>query len=94
VTNTAGGDALLASGGNQSKGTAAVHGQSGSGNAIEGYSTANPASGVFGQDNNANSYGRRGTFEQRWSGSLATAPTAGRCRRSAIRPRPAIGAAS
>ena len=56
----AGGFGLYASGGNRSKGTAAVHGQSGAGNAVEGFSTANPASGVFGQDNNANSYGVAG----------------------------------
>jgi hypothetical protein len=60
VTNTSGGDGVLASGGKQSKGTAAVHGQSGAGNAVEGFSTANPASGVFGQDNKANSYGVAG----------------------------------
>jgi hypothetical protein len=56
----AGGYGLYASGGNRSKGTAAIHGQSGAGNAIEGFSTANPASGVFGQDNGANSYGVAG----------------------------------
>lgn len=56
----AGGFGLWASGGNRSKGTAAIHGQSGAGNAIEGFSTANPASGVFGQDNNADSYGVAG----------------------------------
>jgi hypothetical protein len=56
----AGGFGLWASGGNRSKGTAAIHGQSGAGNAIEGFSTASPASGVFGQDNNANSYGVAG----------------------------------
>jgi hypothetical protein len=60
VSNTAGGHGLWASGGNHSKNTAAIHGQSGGGNAVEGYSTANPASGVFGQDNNANSYGVAG----------------------------------
>jgi hypothetical protein len=56
----AGGFGLWASGGNTTKNTAAVHGQSGAGNAVEGFSTANPASGVFGQDNNANSYGVAG----------------------------------
>ncbi len=56
----AGGYGLYASGGNQAKNTAAVHGQSAAGNAVEGFSTANPASGVFGQDNNANSYGVAG----------------------------------
>jgi hypothetical protein len=56
----AGGYGLYASGGNRSKNTAAIHGQSGAGNAVEGFSTANPASGVFGQDNNANSYGVAG----------------------------------
>jgi hypothetical protein len=60
VSDTNGGTGLYASGGNRSKGTAAIHGQSGAGNAIEGFSTANPASGVFGQDNNANSYGVAG----------------------------------
>jgi hypothetical protein len=56
----AGGFGLWASGGNRSKNTAAIHGQSGAGNAVEGFSTANPASGVYGQDNNANSYGVAG----------------------------------
>jgi hypothetical protein len=56
----AGGFGLWASGGNVSKNTAAVHGQSAAGNALEGFSTANPASGVFGQDNGANSYGVAG----------------------------------
>ena len=56
----AGGFGLWASGGNRSKNTAAVHGQSGAGNAVEGFSSANPASGVYGQDNNANSYGVAG----------------------------------
>jgi hypothetical protein len=56
----AGGYGLYASGGSHSKNTAAIHGQSGAGNALEGYSTANPASGVFGQDNNTNSYGVAG----------------------------------
>jgi hypothetical protein len=53
----AGGFGLWASGGNVSKNTAAVHGQSGAGNAVEGFSTANPGSGVYGQNNNASSYG-------------------------------------
>jgi hypothetical protein len=56
----AGGFGLWASGGNVAKNTAAIHGQSGAGNAVEGFSTANPASGVYGQDNNANSYGVAG----------------------------------
>ncbi len=56
----AGGYGLWASGGNRSMGTAAIHGVSGAGNAVEGFSTANPASGVFGQDNDANSYGVAG----------------------------------
>jgi hypothetical protein len=60
VTDTNGGTGLYASGGNRSKGTAAVHGQSGAGNGAEGFSTANPASGVFGQDNKPNSYGVAG----------------------------------
>jgi len=56
----AGGFGLWASGGNQTKNTAAVHGQSGAGNAVEGFSTAGVGSGVYGQDNNANSYGVAG----------------------------------
>ena len=60
VTDTAGGHGVWASGGNHAKNTAAVHGQSGAGNAIEGYSNGNPASGVYGQDNNTNSYGVAG----------------------------------
>jgi hypothetical protein len=60
VTGGAGGYGIYASGGNHAKNTAAVHGQSAAGNAVEGYSTANPASGIFGQDNNANSYGVAG----------------------------------
>jgi hypothetical protein len=60
VSDTNGGTGVYASGGNHTKNTAAVHGQSGAGNAVEGFSTANPASGVFGQDNNANSYGVAG----------------------------------
>ena len=60
VSDTNGGTGVYASGGNHSKNTAAVHGQSGAGNAVEGFSTANPASGVYGQDNNANSYGVAG----------------------------------
>jgi hypothetical protein len=56
----AGGFGLWASGGNVSKNTAAVHGQSGAGNAVEGFSTANPGSGVYGQNNNASSYGVAG----------------------------------
>jgi hypothetical protein len=60
VTDTNGGTGVYASGGNHSKNTAAVHGQSSAGNAVEGFSTAHPASGVFGQDNGANSYGVAG----------------------------------
>jgi hypothetical protein len=60
VSDTNGGTGVYASGGNRSKATAAIHGQSGAGNGVEGYSTANPASGVFGQDNGANSYGVAG----------------------------------
>jgi hypothetical protein len=60
VTDTNGGTGIYASGGNHSKNTAAVHAQSGAGNAVDGYSTANPASGVYGQDNGANSYGVAG----------------------------------
>jgi hypothetical protein len=55
-----GGFGLWAIGGDRANNTAAIHGQSAKGNAIEGYSTANPASGVFGQDNNVNSYGVAG----------------------------------
>jgi hypothetical protein len=55
-----GGFGLWAIGGDRANNTAAIHGQSAKGNAIEGYSTANPSSGVFGQDNNANSYGVAG----------------------------------
>jgi hypothetical protein len=60
VSDTNGGTGVYASGGSRSKATAAVHGQSGAGNGVEGYSTANPSSGVFGQDNGANSYGVAG----------------------------------
>jgi hypothetical protein len=55
-----GGYGVFASGGSRANHTAAIHGQSGAGNAIQGYSTANPASGVYGQDNNADSYGVAG----------------------------------
>ena len=55
-----GGFGLWAIGGDRANHTAAIHGQSAKGNAIEGFSTANPASGVYGQDNNANSYGVAG----------------------------------
>jgi hypothetical protein len=55
-----GGFGLWAIGGDRANNTAAIHGESAKGNAIEGYSTANPSSGVFGQDNNANSYGVAG----------------------------------
>jgi len=60
VSDTNGGTGVYASGGKRSNATAAIHGQSGAGNAVEGYSTSNPASGVFGQDNNLNSYGVAG----------------------------------
>ena len=56
----AGGYGVYAFGGKQSLNTAAIHGQSAAGNAVEGFSTGNPASGVYGQDNNANSYGLAG----------------------------------
>jgi hypothetical protein len=52
-----GGYGVFASGGSRLFHTAAIHGESASGNAIEGYTTGGPASGVYGQDNNANSYG-------------------------------------
>jgi hypothetical protein len=51
---------LWAEGGSQHNNTAAVHGQSAAGNAVEGFSTAPVGSGVYGQDNNANSYGVAG----------------------------------
>jgi hypothetical protein len=56
----AGGYGIFATGGSRLFHTAAIHGQSGAGNGIEGISTANPASGVYGQDDNANSYGVAG----------------------------------
>jgi hypothetical protein len=55
----AGGFGLWASGGNVSKNTAAVHGQSTPGNAVEGISGSNSASGVYGQ-NNSTGYGVAG----------------------------------
>jgi hypothetical protein len=55
----AGGFGLWASGGNVSKNTAAVHGQSTPGNAVEGISGSNTASGVYGQ-NNSTGYGVAG----------------------------------
>jgi hypothetical protein len=60
VTDTRTGNAVWASGGSQPDNTAAVHGESTAGNAVEGFSTGDPASGVYGQDNNANSYGVAG----------------------------------
>jgi hypothetical protein len=58
--NNSGGFGLWAEGGSLANNTAAVHGQSSAGNAVEGFSTAGPGSGVYGQDNNANSYGVAG----------------------------------
>ncbi len=55
-----GGYGLFATGGNRLFHTAAIHGESAAGNAIEGFTTGGPASGVYGQDNNANSYGVAG----------------------------------
>jgi hypothetical protein len=55
-----GGYGLFGTGGNRLFNTAAIHGESAAGNAIEGFTTGSPASGVFGQDNNANSYGVAG----------------------------------
>lgn len=55
-----GGYGLFATGGNRLFHTAAIHGESTAGNAIEGFTTGGPASGVYGQDNNANSYGVAG----------------------------------
>jgi hypothetical protein len=46
----AGGFGLWASGGNATKSTAAVHGQSTAGNGVEGISGKNTASGVYGQN--------------------------------------------
>jgi hypothetical protein len=60
VTDTGGGAGVWASGGQVGSNTAAIHGESAAGNAVEGFSTANPSSGVYGQDNNANSYGVAG----------------------------------
>jgi hypothetical protein len=55
----AGGFGLWASGGNTTKNTAAVHGQSTAGNAVEGISGKNTASGVYGQ-NDSTGYGVAG----------------------------------
>jgi hypothetical protein len=55
----AGGFGLWASGGNANKNTAAIHGQSTAGNAVEGISGSNVASGVYGQ-NNSTGYGVAG----------------------------------
>jgi hypothetical protein len=55
-----GGYGLFATGGSSLFHTAAIHGESTAGNAIEGFTTGGPASGVYGQDNNANSYGVAG----------------------------------
>jgi hypothetical protein len=60
VTDTRTGTGVWASGGSHADNTAAVHGESANGNAVEGFSTADPASGLYGQDNNANSYGVAG----------------------------------
>ena len=46
-----GGFGVWASGGDASKNKAAIHGQSGAGNAVEGISGKNTASGVYGQNN-------------------------------------------
>jgi hypothetical protein len=59
-TSTGGGYGVFASGGNRLFHTAAMHAESAAGNAVEGVTTGNPASGVYGQDNNANSYGVAG----------------------------------
>jgi hypothetical protein len=48
-----GGYGLWASGGDASKNKAAIHGESGAGNAVEGISGKNTASGVYGQNNSA-----------------------------------------
>jgi hypothetical protein len=60
AVGTSGGFGVWASGGQHSRNTAAVHGQSGGGNAVEGFSTASVGSGVYGQNNNAASYGVAG----------------------------------
>ena len=46
-----GGFGVWASGGDASKNKAAIHGQSGAGNAVEGISGKNTASGVYGENN-------------------------------------------
>jgi hypothetical protein len=93
VANTSGGDGVLASGGKRSKATAALHGQSGAGNAVEGFSTANPAAGVFGQDNRAKSYGVAGHSD---NGIAVIGDSSGgwAFQASATRPRFAARAAS
>ena len=55
-----GGYGIFGVGGNRLFNTAAIHGQSAAGNAVEGYSSGSPSSGVYGQNNNANSYGVAG----------------------------------
>src|SRR5437879_2553779 len=50
VTNTTAHGGVWASGGSVANNAAAVHGQSGAGNAVEGISGKNTASGVYGQN--------------------------------------------
>jgi hypothetical protein len=59
-TAASGGVGVWASGGDASKNTAAIHGQSGSGNAVEGISGATVASGVYGQNTSGAGYGVAG----------------------------------
>jgi hypothetical protein len=55
----AGGFGLWASGGNATKGTSAIHGQSGASNGVEGIAASNLGSGVYGQ-NNSDGFGVAG----------------------------------
>jgi hypothetical protein len=51
LTNTAGGNGVLASGGTTANNTAAVNGSSSAGNGVQGISGKHTASGVYGQNN-------------------------------------------
>jgi hypothetical protein len=53
ATGTSGGYGVWASGGQVSRNTAAVHGQSANGNGVEGTSGKDTASGVYGQNNSS-----------------------------------------
>jgi len=59
LTNTAGGNGVLATGGSVAKNASAVNGNSTAGNGVQGISGANSASGVYGQ-NNSSGYGVAG----------------------------------